>query len=83
MENMDLYMLNPCSTKIWWVTADKEKNRLQQLHGDNEEMHFTLYSPICVNDSWQSTISMLRCPAVWDAKLIYFKQYFVNYFIIV
>ncbi|XP_060630338.2 SUN domain-containing ossification factor isoform X1 [Anolis sagrei] len=38
MENMDLYMLNPCSTKIWFVVELCEPIQVRQLDIANHEL---------------------------------------------
>ncbi|XP_044295355.1 SUN domain-containing ossification factor isoform X3 [Varanus komodoensis] len=38
MENMDLYMLNPCSTKIWFVVELCEPIQVKQLDIANHEL---------------------------------------------
>ncbi|KAM4575353.1 SUN domain-containing ossification factor-like [Fundulus diaphanus] len=38
MENMDLYMLNPCSTKIWFVIELCEPIQVKQLDIANFEL---------------------------------------------
>ncbi|XP_071421303.1 SUN domain-containing ossification factor isoform X2 [Pithys albifrons albifrons] len=38
MENMDLYMLNPCSTKIWFVVELCEPVQVKQLDIANHEL---------------------------------------------
>ncbi|NXE37522.1 SUCO factor, partial [Ptilorrhoa leucosticta] len=38
MENMDLYMLNPCSTKIWWVPELCEPVQVKQFDIANHEL---------------------------------------------
>ncbi|XP_014378772.2 SUN domain-containing ossification factor-like, partial [Alligator sinensis] len=38
MENMDLYMLNPCSTKIWFVIELCEPIQVKQLDIANHEL---------------------------------------------
>ena len=38
MENMDLYMLNPCSTKIWFVIELCEPVQVKQLDIANHEL---------------------------------------------